>query len=198
MKLGDVAGIKSGLVLARKAADTAAKSIYSYKQFNLKSFRENGTIDLEQLDNYESNQALTDSYLTRNDDLVVRLTVPNTAVLIGSETENIVVSSHFLLIRVERQKLLPEFLYWFLNSEEVKREIQRNITGLTFEAVKPRFYNDLTIRIPPLTKQRVIADIYFTARNELRLLEELHDKKAFYYKQAIASIYQNEMKRSIS
>lgn len=189
MKLGEVASIKSGLVLARKAADIAAKSIYNYQQFNLKSINENGTIDPEQLEYFESNQALTDSYLTRKDDLVVRLTVPNTAVLIGAETENIVVSSHFLLIRVDKERLLPEFLYWFLNSEGIKREIQRNITGLTFEAVKPRFYGDLSIDLPPIKKQQVISDIYMNAKNELKLLEELQKQKTLFYKQLLGAIY---------
>lgn len=196
MKLGEVANIKSGLVLARKAADVTAKSIYKYQQFNLKSFNENGTIDRGQLESYESSEPLTNSYLTQKDDLVVRLTAPNTAVLISDAIENIVVSSHFLLIRVDKERLLPEFLYWFLNSDGVRRDIQRNITGLAFEAVKPRFYSELPLRLPSLKRQQAIADIYMAAQKELRLLEELQKQKTLYYKRVLGSIYhKNEVKR---
>lgn len=189
MKLSDIASIKSGLVLSRKAADSYDPNIYKYNQFNLKSINENGTINLDQLDYYESKEELDANYLSQVDDIIVRLTVPNTAVLITDETKNIVVSSHFCMIRVNKNELLPDYLQWYLNSEIVKKQIAKSIMGNTFAAVRPGFYNELRVKLPSIKEQKFVADFHKLAIREIRLLEDLKLEKEFLYNYALANYY---------
>jgi restriction endonuclease S subunit len=193
MKLSDIASIKSGLVLARKAADSYNSDIYKYNQLNLKCINENGTINLDQLDYYESKEELNANYLSQVDDIIVRLTVPNTAALITDETKNIVVSSHFCMIRVNKKLLLPRYLQWYLNSEIVKAQIAKSIMGNAFAAVKPGFYNELKIKLPSIKEQQSIAEFYKLAMKEIRLLEELKLEKGLLYNYSLVNYY-NKLK----
>jgi restriction endonuclease S subunit len=189
MKLSDIASIKSGLVLSRKAADSYDSVIYKYNQLNLKCINENGTIDLDQLDYYESKEELNANYLSQVGDIIVRLTVPNTAALITDETKNIVVSSHFCMIRVNKKEILPEYLQWYLNSEIVKKQIAGSIMGSAFAAVKPGFYNELKLKLPSIKEQKIIAEFYKLAMKEIRLLEDLKQEKEMLYNYVLANYY---------
>ena len=121
MRLGEVASIRSGLVLSRKLAKEPTE--YRYRLLNLRSIHPKGYVELDQLDVYDAKEPLGAEYLTRPGDIIVRLSAPYTAVLIDRSSENLVVSSNFVLIRTEQNALLPEYLHWLLNTEKVNRRI---------------------------------------------------------------------------
>ena len=120
LKLGKNALVKTGLVLARKAAEPDADAKYEYKQINMKSIKADGSIAMEELESYSSLEELGDNYLTQTGDIVVKLTSPNTAVFITEEWANLVVSSHFCIIRMASPDLLAEYVHWYLNSDFAK------------------------------------------------------------------------------
>lgn len=189
MRLGDIATVKTGLVLSRKAADENDISVYEYKQLNLKSINEDGTINLNELDIFRSNEELNENYLTKSGDIIVRLTVPNTAVLISEEQQGLVVPSHFCLIRIDSEKLLPEYLQWYLNSEIVKKQIAKSIMGSVFAAVRSSFFSELQIKVPEISKQKKLVDIYLLAKREIILLEALKNEKGQFYKKILRDLY---------
>ena len=135
-------------------------------------------------------------YLTRPGDIVVRLSAPYTAVLIDRSTENLVVSSNFVLIRTEQKVLLPEYLHWLLNMEKVNRRIYENATTNMLGAVKAKYFVDFEFTQLPLEQQRAVADMYQTMQKELRLLTELAEEKEKYYTRAI-ELAQDNMKRGL-
>lgn len=192
MKLSDIAEIRTGLVLARKAAETAEAAVFTYQQLNLKCMKENGTIDKSGLDVFYSTEKLGYNYLTYPGDIIIRLTVPNTSVLINGETRDIVVSSHFCIIRAQMDKAIPEYIQWYLSSDIVKGRIAQNITGGTFAAIKPSFLSELEIKPLSLAQQQKIADLYNTGQQELSLLEQLKQSKELLYKTALVSLYQRK------
>lgn len=192
MKLSDIAEIRTGLVLARRAAASAEEAAFTYQQLNLKCIMENGTIDKNGLDVFYSTEKLGYNYLTYPGDIIIRLTVPNTSVLINEETQDIVVSSHFCIIRTQMDKAIPEYIQWYLNSDIVKGRIAKSITGGTFAAIKPSFLSELEIKPLSLAQQQKIADIYITGQQELSLLEQLKQSKELLYKTALENVYQRK------
>ena len=117
MKLQDLASVRSGLVLSRKQAKEPSE--YRYPLINLRCIQQEGTIQLKEADIYEAKEPLKEEYLSQNGDIIVRLTAPYTAVLIDETTSGMVVSSNFVVIRVEDKSLLPEYLFWLLNTEKI-------------------------------------------------------------------------------
>ena len=144
MKLQDLASVRSGLVLSRKQAKEPSE--YRYPLINLRCIQQEGTIQLKEADIYEAKEPLKEEYLSQSGDIIVRLTAPYTAVLIDETTSGMVVSSNFVVIRVEDKGLLPEYLFWLLNTEKIKRKIYENATsnmlGAEFGNPKSCFQQD--------------------------------------------------------
>lgn len=192
MKLGNVASVRSGLVLSRKQAKE--KDGIIYPALNLRCINPNGSIDKDQMDVYEASELLPAEYLTHTGDIVVRLTAPYTAVLIDEATAGIVISSSFAIIRADRQVLKPEYLFWLLNTASAKREIFDNATGSMISAIKPKFFSDYEIDLLPTADQEKIAALNALAKKETHLLYQLAETKKIYYDTIMDKIH-NEMKR---
>lgn len=195
MRLAELANINTGLVTARKQAKITDQEIIKYRILNLKVINEKGYIEDNLVEEFEANERINPVYLTKVRDIVVRLTFPFTAVLIDEEHENMIIPSHFVVIRPDKKRLLPEYLYWLLNTEKVKQELQQNINSTTIGTVKPMSYAELDIEQITLQEQAQIGEIYMLAKKELYLLDQIMGQKELYYKEAINRI-QKEMRKN--
>lgn len=175
MKLGEIVNIRTGLILSRKKSNVQTK--YRYRLLNLKSIDPQGYINKEELDVFDAKEQLNTEYLTKTNDIIIRLSQPYTAVLIDKETEKMVISSNFLIIRNSSKNLLPAYLHWFLNTEKVKRNAYKSATSNMLSAITPQYYNELSIIMPPKEKQSTIANLFTLSQREQILLEQLKNEK---------------------
>ena len=192
MMLGNVAQVRSGLVLARKQA--RERTAYRYPLLNLKCIHPSGYIDTDLCEMFDSVECLNPEYLTHKGDVVVRLTIPYTAVLITDELEGYVIPSSFVVIRSDRSVMLPEYLIWLLNSQKVKKQMYEGAVSNMLGAVKPRYFAEYEIDEIPIPRQRILADLNQLAKREVQLLEKLAAEKGKYYDHVIAHVH-NELKR---
>lgn len=192
MRLGNVAQVRSGLVLARKQARES--TTYRYPLLNLKCIHPSGYIDTTLCEIFDSVECLNPEYLTHTGDVVARLTIPYTAVLITEDLEGYVIPSSFVVIRPDRTVLLPEYLIWLLNSQKVKKQMYEGAVSNMLGAVKPRFFADFEMEEIPVSRQKVMADLHRLAKREIRLLEKLAAEKEKYYDHVVSHVY-NELKR---
>ena len=193
MKLGEIASVRSGLVLSRKLA--RENPVQRYRLLNLRSITPKGYIDLKEADVFDAKETLPREYLSQVGDIVIRLSAPYTAVLVDEESEGMVVSSNFVIVRTDPQVLLPEFLYWLLNTSEVKHRMFENSSSNMLGAVKPKFFADYEITPLPIPEQQKIAAINALAKAESKLLRQLANAKEQYYEAILRNIF-NEIKRS--
>lgn len=188
MTLSNYAEVQTGLVLSRKQSSPSDDESFQYKQLNLRSITDSGYINAAEIGQYSANEKLKSDYLTRKGDVIVRLSGPYTAILITEDTEGLVVSSNFVIIRVKDEHLLPEYLFWLLNTDKIKIDIQKNISGLLLGTIKPSYFADLNIKLIPIEKQQLVANINRLARKEISLLDELKIQKEIYYRQLTKNI----------
>ena len=193
MKLGEIASVRSGLVLSRKLA--RKNPVQRYRLLNLRSITPEGYIDMNETDVFDAKETLPGEYLSQVGDIVIRLSAPYTAVLIDEESEGMVVSSNFVIVRTDPQVLLPEYLYWLLNTSEVKHRMFENSSSNMLGAVKPKFFADYEITPLPIPEQQKIAAINSLAKAESKLLRQLANAKEQYYESILHNTY-NEIKRS--
>ena len=193
MKLGEIASVRSGLVLSRKLA--RENPAQRYRLLNLRSITPEGYIDMNETDVFDAKETLPGEYLSQVGDIVIRLSAPYTAVLIDEESEGMVVSSNFVIVRTDPQELLPEFLYWLLNTSEVKHRMFENSSSNMLGAVKPKFFADYEITPLPIPEQQKIAAINALAKAESKLLRQLANAKEQYYEAILRNTF-NEIKRS--
>lgn len=187
MKLQDLASVRSGLVLSRKQAKEPEG--YPYRSINLRAIQPDALINLSEVDVYQAKEPLKPEYLSQIGDIIVRLTAPYTAVLVDETTEGMVISSNFVVIRIESEKLLPEYLFWLLNTQSVKRDIYENATSNMLGAVNAKFLAEIEIALLPIAEQQKLAQIYLTSRREIRLLRELAEEKERYYAKFLDQTY---------
>ena len=192
MKLSEVATVRSGLVLSRK--ESKSPTAYSYPLLTLRAIQPTGSIDLSKIDTFTAKEMLDTEYLAREGDIIIRLSQPYTAVLIDIVTSGMVLSSYFAIIRPDSRLLLPEYLFWLMNTPKVKQEIFENTSSNMIGAIKPKFFADYELTLLPLSDQQKIADLNATARKEIQLLRDLADAKEKYYAQIIDQI-QKKMRK---
>ncbi len=194
MRLDEAAVINTGLVTARKQAKEVSESIIQYRLLNLRAINNKGFIEDYLLDDFKTSEEIKPTYITQLGDVIVRLTFPFTAVLIDEMHTGMIVPSHFVVIRTDAKKIIPEYLFWLLNTEKVRQQLQQNVNSTTIGTVKPMSYASLNIQQITLEEQRKIVDIYLLSKKELMLLNELMKQKELYYKTAIDKI-QKEMRK---
>ena len=178
MLLGELASLRTGLVIARKQAKEERR--YKYKLLNLKSMDPEGRIRKEELDIFTAVEKLQPYYLTQPGDVIIRLSKPYTAVLIDQETEGLVISSYFLIIKANSDVLNPGYLYWLLNTKKITNDIYRQSTSNMLGMVHKEYFMNLRIVLLPLEQQKRIAKLNLLAKREHILLRELATQKEIF------------------
>lgn len=194
MNLGTVAAIRSGLVLSRKLSREL--SSYRYPLLNLRAIHPDGYILPDSLEVFYATELLRQEYLTQQGDIIIRLSIPYTAILIDTDMTGMVVSSNFAIIRLNQKYMLPEYLLWLLNTPDIKRKIYENSSSNMLSAVRPTFFAELEVLLLPLADQEKIAKLNLLAKQEIQLLKKLADEKERYYV-AVIEHAQKNMRRKI-
>lgn len=194
MNLGTVATIRSGLVLSRKLSRES--SPYRYPLLNLRAIHPDEYILPDSLEVFYATEPLRREYLTQQGDIIIRLSIPYTAILIDSEIAGMVVSSNFAIIRSNQDYILPGYLLWLLNTPDTKKKIYESTSSNMLSAVRPTFFSEMEILPLTLAEQERIAKLNLLAKQETRLLKKLADEKGKYYA-AVINRAQKSMRRNI-
>lgn len=104
------------------------------------------------------------------------------AVLLGNDVANprTAASSHFYIIRVDRQRLLPEYLVWYLNHPRTRDKLDAENRGTHLPFIPMEVIRRLDIALPSVKRQRHIGSIDQLARHERNVtaeLAKLHDEQ---------------------
>ena len=105
------------------------------------------------------------------DDIGVPAFVPETL-------ENVVCGYHLSLIRVDSDQLLPEFLFWFMNSFSTRHRLGSLATGVTRYGVRLDAVQGLRLPLPPVGTQRsIVAELKLETARIDRAIEILGGSK---------------------
>ena len=182
MKLEDIANVKMGLVLSRKKAEMEDEAKVAYKLLTLKNITEDGVIQDVSFDQFASNDILDNHYFTEKGDVLMRLSHPNTAVYIDEEQSGLLIPSYFAVIKINQNDFLPEYLAWYLNSEEVKNELERSHAGSRIPSTNQNVLRNLPIARIPLSKQQILIEIWKLHLQEKNLFKQLLKEKEKWFK----------------
>ena len=192
MKLGKLADIRTGLVVARKKADKVDINAKTYKLLTLKSFDTDGFVNTLYMDDFVTNQYISNEYITQEGDVVIRLSEPNTSVYIDQSLSGLIIPSLFAVIRLKSERLSRQYLSWLLNSQHIKREMQKSLIGSAIQIINTSFLQELQINLIPLEKQQRLAEMNRLCLREKMLLTQLIKEKEILYKHAMNQIYREE------
>lgn len=186
MYLNMIAFVRTGLVLSRKEAKTSDNS-YEYRQLNLKAVADDGTININETVPYYTSEKLPPNYLTQVGDIIVKTSEPYTAAYITKKYTGLVIPSHFVVVRVDTNKALPQYIAWYLNKDRIKRAFRMGCTGM-LKQIKPTMIGETEIELPTLKRQQQVVELYDFSRREIELYERLLEQKKIYYKSLINNV----------
>jgi len=179
LRLKQFAEIRTGLVLSRKKGDTHDDEYYTYTMVTLKAFHQNGKLLSKNLDTYIAHEKLSDRYLTKTGDILIRLREPNHAVVITQNDAGLVVPSLVAHLKVD-ERANSEFLTYYLNSNSIQKKLQKEAKGTRISMIKTKDLSELELNLPTLEKQKQIVALLQLANQEVNLLESLKTEKINY------------------
>lgn len=191
MQLSELASVRTGLVTARKKPKENQQPTKTYSLLNLKCINSAGFLSTRYSEEYASAETLKSDFLTQKGDILVRLSAPYTAVMIKDGSEcGFLVPSHFAIIRVDRAKVLPEYILWCLEKDSTRQQIFQNSSGSTaFGTISSGFLASLDVRDLPINKQAIIGQLLLLSDQEQELLHKLAEQKEIYNREIVNRIY---------
>lgn len=181
VQLGEIAKIKTGLVLSRKKAEVNYNAKETYKLITLKNITDDGLIGKDAYEEFVSNDELDNHYFTKEGDVLMRLSHPNTAVFIDKQHSGLLVPSYFAIIKVDQTKFLPEYIAWYLNSIIVKKELERSQSGSRIPSTNQNVIKTLPVAWITILKQKVLIELNRLHQKEKRLYRELIKEKELQF-----------------
>lgn len=118
---------------------------------------------------------LSDRYFIRGGEVVFRSRgEPNAAAAIPDPLpEPVVVIVPLVIIRPDRDRVLPEYLAWAINQSDAQRRLGAEAQGTSLRMIPMAALEDLEIAVPDLPTQRRIVELDALARQEGQLLRQL-------------------------
>lgn len=118
---------------------------------------------------------LSDRYFVRGGEVVFRPRgESNTAAAVGDVLpEPAAVIGPLVIMRPDRERVLPEYLAWAINQPDAQRRLGAEAQGTSLRMIPMAVLENLDIAVPALHTQRRIVELNALARQEGRLLREL-------------------------
>jgi type I restriction enzyme S subunit len=122
-----------------------------------------GSIDKNALKYHDAEVTINKDFFVRKGDIVINSTGDITigrAYFFKEEVENLFADSHVTILRLDKNKLLPEFLIQVFPLAHYQTQIYNLVTGSTgqLELTKSQLLK-LKVEVPPLPVQRRIAQV---------------------------------------
>lgn len=119
----------------------------------------------------------TASFLKKNDVLIVSRGMglgSFRSAVFNLDDLNIIASSSILIVRINKEEILPEYLSMYFNSTEGQTKILETVAGSYIQSISRRkFEEELKIPIPPLVKQKALIDL----NKNIRQQEKIYERK---------------------
>ncbi|MBR3655351.1 MAG: restriction endonuclease subunit S [Elusimicrobia bacterium] len=200
IKLSELFDVQIGLVVSRKAVDFTEQSNninYSkYKVLSLKSFLEDNTISTDFFNEIYTENIMDEKYLTKENDIIVRLINPLKSFVVTKDLENIVVPSQFVKLRNNKssnilsEPVINEYVSIFLNTFSNTKKMQQYKKEDTWlvNSIKQSTISDIDIPVINLEKQKEIVEFYKLLNKEIKLYKNLIEKKEEFYKSFLQNL----------
>jgi len=100
-----------------------------------------------------------------------------------------VASSSFLVLKIkDKAKILPEYLSWYLNREDILFFFKNITAGNVMPSISKAMMENLEISIPSVAVQRKIVQLDELCREEEALLEKIKIKRRELVQQTLIQI----------
>lgn len=175
-KIKDIADIQLGYQF-RKKIEPARDGTHQVIQ--IRDFDENQNLNQEDLCRVTIDQ-LSEKYLVhKNDILFLARGHRNYAIHVMDSMEGTIAASHFFILKIKTNNVIPEYLAWFINqtpAQEYLHNLARR--GSHMPIIPKSVFENLKVHIPDIETQKRIVKLNTLIDKERTLLYNLREKRA--------------------
>ena len=173
-KLKDIALVQMGLSFRSRIEPDADGNV---AVIQMRDLTEDNKLDYRTLTTVNLN-GIDERHLVECKDLVFRSRGrTTTAAIIDKEPGRAVVAAPLFLIRATSEKVLPEYLYWFINLPSSQAFLHSRATGTIMTMIGKSALDALEIPLPNLEIQEQIIALADLLNEEQRLMKNLAEQK---------------------
>lgn len=164
--LGSIAEIRMGATLRGRDA-TRPVPDGRFRLVRIGDISQEGHLITDQFDRINPSESIsTELFLRSGDVLFPNRGARTTACVFRLSYPDTLAGAQFFILRPDRQLLLPEYLAWYLRSDEAARHFDEYRTGTHVKIIQSKALKELMIPLPPLHVQRQVVEL-----SELQLSE---------------------------
>ena len=115
-------------------------------------------------------------FLEKGDVLFISRGPRKQAIAIAWPIENSIATSQFFVLRPD-ERVLPEFLAWYINQRPAQRYINEHSTGTSASLINLEAMRGLPVEVPSVETQARITKIHQLSLREKELLESIKNKR---------------------
>ena len=170
VQLKDIATIQTGIYIK-----PSPNSDTLYLQ--LSDFDKDGNF-IDRIVSYVSIPPKNNKHLLSSKDLLFAAKGNKNICIITPETNKACVASpSFIVIRIKnKEKILPEYVAWYLNSPIIQNLLQSNALGSAIKSITKNVLEDLEIPIPSIERQKAYIELDQLQKREQNLYKAIAEK----------------------
>lgn len=151
----------------------------------------NGTYRIIQVKDFDENNELSaaDIYpitperesgrykVSKGDILFLSRGRSNFSAILREPLDNVIAAGVFYVVRVNKNKVLPEYLAWYINLSSAQAELKNKAQATNIPLIPKAAFEELEIDVPPVSVQEKIVRIAELQREERELIKRLEEKR---------------------
>ncbi|MGI6049191.1 MAG: restriction endonuclease subunit S [Petrimonas sp.] len=170
VKISDIATVQSGIYLKELPEGDA---IYlQVKDFECLELTDNQLRQTVILSEKSSNHLLQEGDL-----LFAAKGTSNFCVKYPVEIGNAVASSAFFVIKINSNKVLPDFIAWFLNLPDTLSLLRSLSVGTSIPSITKVMLEELSLNLPDIQTQKKVVEFSKLQKRESELLTEISQNR---------------------
>lgn len=131
-------------------------------------------------------------FLNKGDVLFVSKGVNNYAISIEKIDFPIIASATFFVIRVNENKILSDYLAWYMNQSEAQNYFSEKKAGTYVPNLKKQDILELPLKVPSLITQNAIAQTAKLLNQEIAILDKIKENRKELIQTQLLKIITND------
>jgi restriction endonuclease S subunit len=140
-------------------------------------------------------EGISEKHLLKDGDVLFAAKgTKNFATVFENHNEPSVASTSFFVIRPTDNKVLPQFLAWFLNNHTTQTLLKGQAIGTSIPSISKQVLENLEIAVPSVETQKAVLQITKLRNKEKSLKQKIEMLREKQIQQQILNFLQNKQK----
>lgn len=149
----------------------------TYRIIQGKDFDENNELDAADLYPITPEREPERYRVSKDDILFLSRGRSNFSVILREPLENVIAAGVFYVVRVNKNKVLPEYLAWYINLPSVQTKLKNMAQATNIPLIPKAAFEELDIDVPVIAVQEKIVRIAELQRRERDLSKRLEETR---------------------